>query len=82
MIEIITPGILNRSIAKCNHCGCQFYYDESDTQPTLGLTYIAARHVKCPCCHFEIQVSYHSKLVEQTQAVSPWCYEEEDKCIK
>lgn len=72
MIEIIKQGTLNRSIANCSHCGCQFYFDESDTQPTLGLTYAAARHVKCPCCYFEIPVNYPIKTVSKLTVEGNW----------
>jgi len=78
MIEIIKQGVLNRSVANCSHCGCQFYYDESDTQPTLGLTYMAARHVNCPCCHFEIQVSYQTEL---SNSSNPWFYGEAERDV-
>ena len=54
MIEIIKPG--TKQIMKCKACGCEFSYEEEDTQQIAGVMVGSRITVKCPQCEKACEV--------------------------
>ena len=70
MIKIIRNGVDPNNqmyVTKCTECGCEFVFNESDTNKIWydDDMYCFIYHIKCPCCGETCLMDNLKKYVEK-----------------